>query len=243
RVRVPRLICENTDCVGTIYRGGIDHVAGPRAATTRRCARWILQRLAVDKMSVSAVARMLGLGWDTVNELALSAVRRLAYDDPRHLAGVRYLGVDEHVWKHTRGQGGPSMVSIIVDLTPVIDGDGPARLLDMVPGRSAAVMSNWLDARDPEFREAVEVISLDGFAGYHRAAAESLPAATTVMDPFHVVHLAAQKLTACRQRIQQATCGHRGRSGEPLYGVRRVLLTRTTLLTGRQDAKLQTVFA
>jgi len=110
RVRVPRLICENTDCVGTIYRGGIDHVAGPRAATTRRCARWILQRLAVDKMSISAVARLLGLGWDTVNELALSAVRSLAYDDPRHLAGVRYLGVDEHVWKHTRGQGGPSMV-------------------------------------------------------------------------------------------------------------------------------------
>nr|WP_265914053.1 transposase [Corynebacterium auriscanis] len=31
------------------------------------------------------------------------------------------------------------------------------------------------------------------------------------MDPFHVVHLAADKLTGCRQRLQRETtgcCGH-----------------------------------
>lgn len=50
-------------------------------------------------MSVSAVARLLGLGGDTVNDLALPAVRRLAYDDPRHLTGVRYLGG----WRPTEG--------------------------------------------------------------------------------------------------------------------------------------------
>ena len=34
-----------------------------------------------------------------------------------------------------------------------------------------------------------------------------------VMDPFHVAHLAAEKLTVCRQRVQQDTCGYRGRTG------------------------------
>src|SRR3546814_5991604 len=62
------------------------------------------------------------------------------------------------------------------------------------------------------------------------------------MDPFHVVHLAADKLTVCRQRIQQATTGHRGRGGDPLYGIRRTLNTRAELLTDKQKVRLFTAF-
>lgn len=144
-------------------------------------------------------------------------MRELVYDCAGHLDKVRYLGDCEHEWNHCRGQGDPSLVSIIVDLATVITGTGPARLLGMVPGRSSAAMSNRLDARTQAFRDGVKVISLDGFADYHRAAAESLPAATTVIGPFHVVDLASDKLTVCRRRVQQDTRGHRGRSGEPLY--------------------------
>ena len=56
------------------------------------------------------------------------------------------------------------------------------------------------------------------------------------MDPFHVVALAGTKLDLCRQRVQQQTCGHRGRSGDPLYRVRRTLRTRLPLLSTRQQA-------
>ena len=62
------------------------------------------------------------------------------------------------------------------------------------------------------------------------------------MDPFHVVHLAADKLTVCRQRIQQATTGHRGRTGDPLYGIRRILRTRAELLTDKQKVRLFKAF-
>lgn len=55
-------------------------------------------------MSVSAVARNLGLDWHTVNDLALSAVRRIICDDATRLDTVRYLGVDEHKWKHYAGR-------------------------------------------------------------------------------------------------------------------------------------------
>lgn len=143
----------------------------------------------------------------------------------------------EHKWKHVRGQGDPSFVTVIVDLTPVIDGAGTARLLDMVPGRSAAAFSGWLRKRDPAFRDRAKVVSMDGFAGYHSAAKDPLPQARTVMDPFHVLHLAAEKLTVCRQRVQQAALGHRGRPGDPLYGIKRVLLTRKTLRTDKQKER------
>ncbi len=238
RIRLPRFSCGNDDCAVTIFRQRIEGVAAPKASTTRRCARWILQRLAIDKMSVSAVAKTLGVNWDTVNTVAAELTRELVFNSAGHLDGVRYLGVDEHKWKHRRGQGEADFVTVIVDLTPVIDGTGPARLLDMVASRSAAVLTDWLGAKDPNFRSRVKVMAMDGFAGYHTATADALPAARAVMDPFHVVHLAADKLTLCRQRVQQNTCGHRGRSGDPLFGIRRILLTRTELLTPRQKAKL-----
>ena len=55
--------------------------------------------------------------------------------------------------------------------------------------------------------------------------------------------LAGAKLDLCRQRVQQDTCGHRGRSGDPLYRVRRTLRTRIGLLTDRQSVRLEAVFA
>lgn len=84
---------------------------------------------------------------------------------------------------------------------------------------------------------------MDGFDGYKTAATEVLPKATAVMDPFHVVALAGAKLDLTHQRIQQATCGHRGRTGDPLYGMRRTLRTRLPLLTSRQRTRLEAVFA
>ena len=84
---------------------------------------------------------------------------------------------------------------------------------------------------------------MDGFGGYKTAAAEQVPEATSVMDPFHVVALAGLKLDLCRQRIQQQTQGHRGRTGDPLYGVRRTLRSRFPRLCTRQKSRLETVFA
>ncbi|WP_418884383.1 transposase [Corynebacterium meridianum] len=49
---------------------------------------------------------------------------------------------------------------------------------------------------------------MDGSAGHHTAAATAVPAAPAVMNRFHVVDLAAGKLTLCRQPIQHDTCGH-----------------------------------
>ncbi len=58
---------------------------------------------------------------------------------------------------------------------------------------------------------------MDGFTGFKTAAAEELPDAVAVMDPFHVVRLAGDALDRCRRRIQQDLHGHRGRKGDPLF--------------------------
>lgn len=55
------------------------------------------------------------------------------------------IGVDEHMWRHTRRDG--KYVTVIIDLTPVRKGTGPARLLDMVDGRSKQAFKTWLAQR------------------------------------------------------------------------------------------------
>ena len=63
------------------------------------------------------------------------------------------------------------------------------------------------------------------------------------MDPFHVVRLCGEALDQCRRRVQQIIHGHRGRSGDPLYGARRTLHTGADLLTDKQKTRLNTLFA
>jgi len=113
----------------------------------------------------------------------------------------------------------------------------------MIEGRSKQVFSAWLDSRPPTWRDQIEVVAMDGFIGYKTAAVEHLPDAIEVMDPFHVVRLAGDALERCRQRIQQATHGHRGRQGDPLYQARRTLLTGEDLLTNKQHHRLSALFS
>jgi transposase len=96
--------------------------------------------------------------------------------------GVQVPGVDEHAWRHTRR--GDKFVTVIIDLTPVRDGTRPSRLLDMVEGRSKQVFKTWLEAQTPAFRDGIELVATDGFTGFQTAAAEEIPDAVAVMDPF-----------------------------------------------------------
>ena len=243
RVRVPRYRCVNDRCDREVFAHNTSQLARPGWSTTRRCARYILRRLMIDRMRVAAVARELGLSWDTVNTIAMDATQTIVAADTTRLDGVRVIGVDEHRWSHTRRHGEDGFVTVIIDLTPVLEGTGRARLLDLVPGRSAAALRTWLATQSSTFRDQVQVVAMDGFGGYKTAASDQLPEATAVMDPFHVVALAGTKLDLCRQRVQQQTCGHRGRSGDPLYRVRRTLRTRLPLLSTRQQHRLTAVFA
>src|SRR6478736_7607871 len=51
----------------------------------------------------------------------------------------------------------------------------------------------------------------------------SLPHATRVLDAFHVTRLGFAAVDDVRRRVQRQDLGHRGRKGDPLYSIRRVL--------------------
>jgi transposase len=60
-----------------------------------------------------------------------------------------------------------------------------------------------------------------------------------VLDPFHVVRLGLACVDDVRRRVQQDTTGHRGRTRDPLYGIRRLLRRRRDRLSVKATARLQ----
>ena len=146
------------------------------------------------------------------------------------------------MWRHTRR--GDRYVTVIIDLTPVRHRSGPARLLDVVPGRSKKVLKTWLSQRDQEWRGRVEVVATGRFHRVPRAPpTRSSHRPGRSWTPTRVVSLAGDKLDQCRRRIQQAITGRRGRAGDRLYQARRTLHTGADLLTDTQARRLENLFA
>jgi transposase len=237
-VTISRYRC--TGC-GHVWRQDISKAAQPRAKLSIGALRWALVAIVCQHLTVARVAEALGVAWNTANDAVLAEGKRVLINDTTRFDGVQVIGVDEHVWRHTRK--GDKYVTVIIDLTGIRDGTGPARLLDMVEGRSKQAFKTWLNERPKAWRDAVEVVAMDGFTGFKTATSEELPAAVAVMDPFHVVRLCGEALDQCRRRVQQIIHGHRGRSGDPLYGARRTLHTGADLLTDKQKNRLDTLFA
>jgi transposase len=202
-IRVRRYRCAH--CRRT-WRQDTTKAAAPRAKISRGGIGWALTTIVVDHLTVSRAAAGLGVSWHTA---ILAEGKRRLIDDPTRFDGVTTISVDEHVWRHTRF--GDKYVTVIIDLTPVREKSGPARLLDMVEGRSKQVFKQWLAARPADWSKAIEVVAMDGFSGFKTAAAEELPDAVP--------------------------------AGDPLYGVRRTLHTGASLLTEKQTARLDAVFA
>jgi transposase len=131
----------------------------------------------------------------------------------------------------------------MVDLSRDQHGRVRARLLDLVPGRSGKAYADWLADRGEGFRNGVKIAALDPFQGYKSAIDDQLEDAVAVLDAFHVVKLGTAAVDECRRRVQQETLGHRGRKGDPLYGIQKLLRAGAEKLTDKQWTRLENAIA
>ena len=128
-----------------MWRQDTSQAAEPRSKLSRRALRWALESLVVAHLTVARIAEGLAVAWNTANAAVLAEGKRRLVDDPHRFDGVQVVGVDDHVWRHTRR--GEKYVTVIIDLTPIRDGTGPARLLDVVEGRFKQAFETWLAER------------------------------------------------------------------------------------------------
>ncbi|SBN53328.1 ISL3 family transposase [Propionibacterium freudenreichii] len=136
QVRVRRYRC--TGC-GHVWRQDTSAAAEPRATLSRGGLAWGLEALVLDHLPVSRIAASLGVDWTTANDAVLAEGRRLLIDDRHRFDGVEIIGVDEHVWRHTKrgDRGGFNWSSQHLDVEGV--GDGSERQGPEHEGRATGV--------------------------------------------------------------------------------------------------------
>ena len=79
--------------------------------------------------------------------------------------------------------------------------------------------------QDPAWMSAIRVVATDLAESYRNGTSPHLDHAIRVADPFHVVRVANRCVDKVRRRVQNETLGHRGRKDDPLYRIRKLLLS------------------
>ena len=128
-----------------IWRHSITAAAPSKGKLSRDAIMLAVKSIVVDRMSIARVAANLGVAWNTASDAILAAGAELV-DSADRFDGVTTVGVDEHVWRHTRN--GDNYVTVIIDLTPTRTRTGPSRLLAVVEGRSKQAID--VLARSPD---------------------------------------------------------------------------------------------
>ena len=155
---------------------------------------------------------------------------------------MAHLGIDEHRRGRARfavdEQTGEYILLADRWHTCFFDLDGKQGLLGQVEGRTADDAAYWLAGATPAWRDAVQVVCIDLCSIYASAVRRMLPRATLTADLFHVVQLAVKAVGDVRRRVVRARYGRRGRSGDPEYGIKGLLVRNLEHLSAgpvRQD--------
>jgi hypothetical protein len=119
----------------------------PRAGLTERARAWAFEQAGAVDAALSRVAATLGVAWRTVTRQVLGRGTALV-DDPQRLADVTAVGGDAAAYLRASPTRPTTFATGIADLTP----GHPARLLDLVEGRSGSVLAGWMCEQDTAWR-------------------------------------------------------------------------------------------
>lgn len=173
---------------------------------TRRCITFIQDQSV--KRSFTDIAGQIGVDPKTVWAVAQEHFQTL--QEGFTVTAPEYLGMDETAILGTQR-------CILTDV-------GRRKVLDLLPGRSQASVTNWL-YHLPD-RDRIQAVSIDMWLPYKRAINAVLPKAVIVVDRFHVSAMANLGLDAVRKRSGN-------RAGE--VGRRRLMRSRWLLLKRDRD--------
>lgn len=234
--RVSRLIwrkrrwrCRTVDCDAKTWTETSKYLPARQLLTTRAGAE-VCRQVGKLGRSVSSVADELGVCWST----AMAAVRhhgRPLVDDPKRVGKVRCLGIDETSWLRATRDHATLYATGLVDLDR-------KRMIDLVRGHSARDLRRWCMGQDENWLRGVKVVAMDLAESYRSGIDPHLAHARTVADPFHVVRVGNRAVDMVRRRVQNETLGHRGRKDDPLYRIRKLLLSGAERLDDRGQDRL-----
>ena len=223
--RKRRWRCRTEQCPRQTFTEQVGQVpAGMRTTTRLRTALALAVEDGRDQSEVAAAHRV---SWPTVRRaVVVHGAVELVEPEPTAVLGMDETRFGRPRWlpDGVRDDGRIRWVRTDPWETGFVDITGDQALLGQVDGRTSAAVRAWLSARTQAFRDGIEVVVIDPHAGYAAAVRAALPDAAIAVDHFHLIMLANRAVTAVRQRVTRDLLGRRGRTIDPAWANRRLLL-------------------
>jgi transposase len=223
RWRKRRWHCDTAGCPRQSFTEHVDAVPA-RARVTTRLRRAAGAAVADGGRTIVQSARDHGLSWPVVSAAFTEHASTVLPAEPEPVA---VLGIDETRRGRPRWQHNPDTGAwdLVVDRWHVgfVDIGGGQGLLGQVEGRTAQVVTDWINGRTADWRAAVRHVVTDMCSVFKAAVAAALPHATLVVDHFHVVQLANKVIDEVRCRRTAQVRGRRGRAGDREWDLRNKL--------------------
>ena len=220
RASVPRVRCPQHG-VKQVHVPWAEPNSGFTALFEMLVLRWL------HEASLSAVAKQFSLSWSVTDGIQRRAVRRglkrQSLERGRELP--QHLGVDE-----TSFQKRHEYVTVVCD-------QEKSHVVHVADGRSAAALSEYLEAFSLEQRSTVETVSMDMWQAYVSAVERLIPDADRKIcfDKFHLAQHLGKAVDRVR-REEHRRFSKEGRS--PLTGSKHLWLSRAEGLSEEHLALL-----
>jgi transposase len=218
RARAPRSDCPEH---------GVKTMKVPWAAPQGRFTL-LFERFAVEVLlasaSISQGCELLGIGWDTAQEIMRRAVERGL--ERRQLEDLKHLGMDEKSFK--RGQ---SYITLLTDLDA-------SRVLDVVEERTSAAADQLWETLSPEQKQAVEAVAVDMWEPFITTLQKQVPDADIVHDKFHVSKYLGEAVDKVRRQEHKELMAQ---GDETLKGTRQLWLYNPQNFSPEQAEEFSTL--
>jgi transposase len=211
-----RMRCVDVGCPTKSWVLSDHRIAAKNCRLTTRAAKWATVQVGGGR-TVSEVAAELSCDWHTINDAVVTYGEALLLADRKRLNQTSAIGLDETSFVRLGPTKQTSYATTVADVAN-------HQIIDILPTRKYVDVAAWIDAQPLAWKERILFGALDMSNVYAAVYNVTLPKASQVVDPFHLVQLANRSLDGVRRRVQTEQTGHRGRKDDPLFRARRVLL-------------------
>jgi transposase len=215
-----RLVCPNERCPQRSFTLGDHRIAAVGCMLTTRAAKWVVKQVGGGQ-TVSHLAKELGWCWDAINAAVRIYGQALLDADTKRLKETTAIGLDETLFVRAGPYKHKAWSTTVCDVAN-------HALIDVLPTRDFTHVARWLRSQPHHVKDNLHYGCLDMSRTYNAVFKVVTPKATRVIDRFHVMRHAIFCVDQVRRRVQQETLKHRGRSGDPLYAARKLLVISAT---------------
>lgn len=179
-VEIPRVRCKKCSNIGQVEIPFADK----KKHYTKSMARYVAA--ACKFMTISEVANISGLCWDTVKEIHKQKLLRKYRN--KQLKNLKYIAIDEHYLGKKQ-----KFITIVINIET-----GEVVYVGKGKGKDA-LKQFW--TRLIRSKAKIEAVATDMASGYIHASLEHLPDADLVLDHFHLVKWFNDKLSNLRRQL------------------------------------------